>query len=343
MISSAAPRQIAFVLTTTGNDVYARMQVLAARSVRLWVPGAWMILVLDRNSHRAIRSTLPALLELFDRILTVDVPPGSPSRVNRWMKARLRSLIDGDVLYLDGDTVVRGDLSGLWECAGNLAAVHNLNSDDPKIDLMQRGEYLRRGWQPPPHVSINGGVLFWRDTPAARRLGARYRTRWHEGSARTDGTFNDQQALNVAIADTQVVLHVFPRSYNAQLWWNVGSAIDAKIWHFFNPAKNGLPPNRWYDALRCHDPFSVDLAWLGDPHPFRPTGWLDKWVLGSLLAPNATGNRNDWRHRWLQGEWHELLRMVAGRPRARRLAKRFLGEAGIRTARVLLAKSRGRG
>ena len=71
--------------------------------------------VCDRASAKAMEARGDPLLNEVDHLVVCDIPEGSGAFRNRFIKTKVRALLDGSpLLYLDGDTFVQGDLSNLF-------------------------------------------------------------------------------------------------------------------------------------------------------------------------------------------------------------------------------------
>jgi predicted homoserine dehydrogenase-like protein len=65
----------------------------------------------DAASGRALAKSSERLLAEVDKVVVSETPAGSPEYRNRHAKTRLRQLIEGPFLFLDSDTLVRGDVT----------------------------------------------------------------------------------------------------------------------------------------------------------------------------------------------------------------------------------------
>lgn len=223
--------KIVFCLTTSGDDYYPRMTHIAVQSVRYFMPSASITIMVDRKSVGHLQASELQYFESQSTIYVIDTPDGNPTSRNRWMKTSLRMLLDGDFLYLDSDVVIRGDISRFWLEDGDFIGI--LERDDPatQFGVVDRSKYLSLGWELPAHGSVNGGVLFWRDTVSAHKLAQRYHQRWIQ-TANVLGRSIDQPALNKAIADSDIQLGLLPAIFNSIERDHRRCVKEAKIWHF---------------------------------------------------------------------------------------------------------------
>lgn len=216
------------------------------------------------------------------------LPPGNPSPATRFPPASWARLCAPDilpeslrrVLYLDADTLVRGDLRTLFHLPLGplpLAAV----PDDSPPALHQRPGL------PLPTRSLNSGVLLmdltrWRHEKLAEKL-----TRFlfdHGAILR----YPDQDTLNQVLAERWLPL---PRIYNYQVLYAfnhppaaapviVHFVAEIKPWHRLHLAREG----RRYRRLRRQTP------WPRMPFQWGDARWFVSSTIGNVV-PEATRAR----------------------------------------------------
>ena len=212
------PREmhVVYVLTTDGIDLFSTSTRVSAASVRVSNRKVRLTVACDRASAVAMEARGDPLPNEVDQLLVCEAPDGSGTFRNRFIKTKLRSLLDGPLLYLDGDTFVQGDLSNLFALNVDVAGAPN-NSKDTFEEQMfpeDHNTLTRLGWRARSDVFVNGGVIFLNDTSGARRFANLWHTKYLE-SIEATGTFRDQPALNAALAKTSSFA-ILPHRYNAQ-------------------------------------------------------------------------------------------------------------------------------
>jgi hypothetical protein len=157
-------------------------------------------------------------------------------------------------------------------------------------------------------------VIFYGETPGARRFAADYRRKWSESYVRT-GLYNDQPAFNAAIFDTNARLGILPHRFNAQIKCEIGVAEGAAIWHFYAAlnvritafemlAKELLKGTELKSSL-------TESIVLRD-HPWRRESWVDDLAARSILKKGSFDSDDVL---WFQGHRANSL--------ARRIARRL--------------------
>lgn len=241
---------ICYVLTSSGDDIYAAMASISATAVRRLYPGAHIVLLCDEVTEPRLTQKNAAILSLTDRVVRVETGIDKPGLRSRFVKTSMRQIIDGDFVFLDADVVpVRGFdaiASGRADVAAardtfhvgqnewyswRLLLRHCRSHPGPAKSDGIRGVYREMGWAFPTRLYLNTGVIFFRDTPAARRLGQRWHERWCQASAA--GHHMDQFAFNSSLDSLpDVKPRVLPYRYNAMVRFSPWFAHRAKLLHF---------------------------------------------------------------------------------------------------------------
>ena len=120
--------QLLYILVSSPADVYTEQVLVSATSARRRNPSAVMLLLTDSDTI-----VTPALQSLFDRVIRqdfqADIPPMKRSRL---LKTGMRSLVEGDFLFIDADTIVARPLDGIDAMEAPLAACPDLHSHFPE-------------------------------------------------------------------------------------------------------------------------------------------------------------------------------------------------------------------
>lgn len=129
-------------------------------------------------------------------------------------------LAEGDVIFLDGDTIILDDLSCVFsfdtfDIAGVLAPWReNITSID---DALKRETHAR--------YSLNSGVLFLSGS-FAPELATHWGGFYEKALQRVGATAKDQPALQAALKELQPTLMTLPNNYNFRA--NMGGLISGK-------------------------------------------------------------------------------------------------------------------
>jgi hypothetical protein len=323
-------RKVVFAVASTGSDLYAARARVAVASLRLSNPGVAVVLACDDETERALRGAAHPLLDEVDDRMMVRALSGDLRLRSRFVKTRLRSVLSGPFLYLDADVVVRRDLSEILNADADVAGVRNHNG-------ATRAEQLRPGglvastiaamrWQVSPDVYLNGGVLFFNDTPLARQAGEEWHRLWMSGLAER-GDYRDQAALNAALFAAQPAVAVLPDGWNAQIRAAPRAARDANVWHYYGSEDEALHDTEFdllaRDLMRgCCLDYSSIARLLKRKHPWRRRTVIDDCAAAVVMRRNRFAG---WPAIWLRREVGTHLRRVV-RERLLQTRRRAFGQ-----------------
>jgi hypothetical protein len=101
--------------------------------VRASNPQVKITVVGDSKTQKALEAVRHPLLKEVDEFQVVDVEADSPHFTNRFIKTSLRQCVEGPFLFLDADTLVRGDLTPIFQINSATASVaKHSGSGDPR-------------------------------------------------------------------------------------------------------------------------------------------------------------------------------------------------------------------
>ncbi len=215
-----------YVLVAGEVGYFAEMAAISATTLKRVTPGAQVTFVTN-ESTAALATPATALLRQMatDWVVhpTGDMAPGVASRL---LKLTSRSLVKGDVVFIDCDTLIARDLTPLAAHRGEFAAVE----DRPEMPDHIR-EFAHREGIFIPRRYFNSGVMGMRDTPAVQAAFENALETWREKIGA--GLYFDQVFLNSALNQSDVSIEWLPPTFNAQIWSKTYHAIRPKIFHVF--------------------------------------------------------------------------------------------------------------
>jgi len=226
---STSPR---FCYIVTARDdpqmlVMAHVAILTLRQVHA---DARICLMVDCPTERLINSAYPALKNDVIDFVAVDSGIEDGPASSRYLKTRMRGNLDGDLLFLDIDTLVLRDLSPLWEHNDVVSGVHDDNTLGGNFGEELLEGFKRLGWPAPKEPYLNSGVMFWRDNPEGQRLGEAWHRFWLESREVMGDT--DQPALHRAMTETGVSVKVLDQDYNQKVRDTPGNLKRPAILHY---------------------------------------------------------------------------------------------------------------
>jgi hypothetical protein len=292
------------VLTSSGQDYFSKMTRVSAASVKLHNPDFRIILLCDVDTSVALHSSGDLLLEEVDVEIVVDTPDGSSVFKNRFIKTQLRLLLDGDVLFLDSDILVRRSIDCIFEITNDFGAAPNHSKMilSQQLWLSDRQVLDKMGWQVRGDVYLNGGVIFYRDSEVCREFANKWHNNWL--ACTSMGSYRDQPSLNYSILSQNMDIAILDVAFNAQFGITPSASIEASIWHYYasNDALANTHFMRFVNQLK--NDRSVDLNILKNianhQSPFDETGFLNKLLIRDLYNKDRLMKYHEYA---LNGRW----------------------------------------
>lgn len=289
------------------------MTRVAISSIRLTNPEATIMIACDEETASILAKSADPILQDADQWLTVSTPPGSNTFRNRFVKTTLRKHLSGPFLFLDSDIVVRGDLSRIFKSSADIAGAPNHSRTTLQEQIWEKDQEMltAMGWPVNENVYINGGVLFYNDTPKAYQFAEAWHQKWLSCSQRLQ-SYRDQPALNAAVHEIKPQMAILEYAFNAQIETNVRSAWGAVIWHFYAAAHEGVETNYEVYIKKIQGGTLVEemavRQLIVSPHPWRKEFLLDDLI---ILRIKTRNDRSTFDHTWLQGKrWLAITNKV---------------------------------
>ncbi len=234
----AGIKHCVYVISSSSEDYFAEMTAVSMKSLRLSNPNCKITIVVDSLSDNS--TGLQLAKDLSDNVIEISSHHSEQIYRSRDLKIRLRKIVDGPFLYLDSDTLVVDEIGELFFHGHDIAAgkdypVNRRIISPPKAIF---GETARLGWSLGVVPYLNSGVFFMDATEQAYKFSERLASNWRDFCNKLDKP-NDQPAFNQAIfdqlhADTSFKLHIFDRSFNAQVSMDPLLGRNAHIFHIFS-------------------------------------------------------------------------------------------------------------
>lgn len=226
--------KILYVLVSSEKDYYGEQALISMMSAKHHMPNCFISLLLDKTTDQNIANTKLPIDEYVSEKIVIELDEAlSQTQKSRWLKTSMRELVKGDFLYVDVDTVFAApindslfthDVMGVpdgncllkdhplrWQIEDNLKKLHFYN---------------------PLDYHINGGVLFFKDSPIAHSFASGWHKRWQESCCK--GIYIDQPALHQAFIDSKLEQHLLPNFMNAQFGRNINTLIKGVILHYYS-------------------------------------------------------------------------------------------------------------
>lgn len=263
--------QVCYVLVCQGWDRHAQMTWLSAQSLRRHEPDVKITLVTESKTHRALQSA-GELLGVVDDVVTIDTPIEDRRLRAFHLKTLMRRHVDGDFLFMDGDTLVVNRVRDALDFDTEVAAAVDFNFDHKFFPRQLRGPYTKLGWTYPLPFYFNSGVVLMRDTPAVRQLSEEWTRRWL--LLVEEGVPGDQDAFASALFARSIKWTRLPKAFNSIVIKRNYRFRDARILHFFGSEDEQRGTILEHLLVRLRETGTFDDAayqrCLREGHPWGP-------------------------------------------------------------------------
>ena len=299
--------QVCYVVTSSGNDGYAEMAYIAARMLRDLHPDVKRVVLSDEVTAKNLKAANARVLSVIDELVTVETGHDKASTRSRFVKTSMRNALTGDFVFLDVDALPIKPLDGLFNLSCDFAVALDRNQPPSKYKLAGwiRRKYEELGWSYDAPNYYNSGVIFFRDSPTARRLGEEWHNKWKQMVAA--GPHQDQPSLNAALHTLGMKPHLLPNEFNAQLGWSKWNARNGRVMHFFT-----------VNAKAEEDTVLASLV-----KTLQEKGELDQKLIDELRRTGYPWVHRDWIGGQLAvGRYGQVLKLVLKRAMGQKPAAR---------------------
>lgn len=223
-----------YILVGSSEGFYFEQTLVSLASLKYVCPSAKVTLLTDNRTDCGGNVLLLQIRTFVDEYIVRKFDENVPSIArSRILKTTMRSLVEGDFLYVDSDTVWASPVDEAdftCDVMGVLDGHCLLNEHPLKNGILQDFEKTR--CNPECEKYVNGGALFVRDSSKAKEFFKVWYDKWRETSL--SGCFIDMPALNYAF--NQIYGNEIPLLrgiYNAQISRSWKYFPKAKLVHFF--------------------------------------------------------------------------------------------------------------
>jgi len=313
--------KIVYVLTSDCEDVYADITYLSICSLRYYNPDAKIIIVCDQFTYDSLTQNNHNISDITDQIISVETPDKVPEYRNRYIKTNIRKYVDGNILYLDGDTVIRGDISSIFKIQSSLACAtnHNHKLQNSHIPKSEINFFDSARWEHPDFY-INGGVIFLSDNTRTHNFFDIWHNKWLQSTS-TTGKYKDQPSLNSAILDSKIDITWLDNKYNAQVHSRPEVTSDAVIWHIYTSVSYKTPSliiDKTLKKLRSNsvitnEDINEDIKeYTKCKHPWLIKNPLDHLAVANMMSNEHLLHANRWEYLWLSGKYLKSIKILTG-------------------------------
>lgn len=248
--------KIVYVITSSGEDIYVEQTYMSIWSCKYHNPDAKIVVVTDDDSLPFINK-YNEINELTSELISISFDEKiSKAERSRFLKTSLRSLVKGDFLYVDGDTIFCDSISEIDNFNFQIALVEDRHAssiyNNPFREFILAPIVLIFNLPSFKSKFYNGGVIYAKDNELAHDFFKEWHTNWNFSNKKT-GLIIDQPALFQTYLSFKNSVNSLDGIYNAQIELNDKYLFKGKILHFFHGVTNGWHPfidNDYYQTIK---------------------------------------------------------------------------------------------
>lgn len=227
--------KIVYVITSTPSDVYLEQTYLSVHSLWQYEEKPHVVLLTDDRTDATLRGTRARILDFVaEKIVVPFDGEVTNMRRSRWLKTKMRELVQGDFLYIDGDTIINAPLHDIDKCpfvVGSVEDAHRpLEHHYGKEKLLRQARTLGFSIEDEKYY-FNGGVFYVKDCKEAHE----FFNRWHENwkTSVEHGINQDMPALILTDIQSGHLIQKLDGKWNCQLMYGFNYFTNAHIIHYF--------------------------------------------------------------------------------------------------------------
>ena len=228
--------KLVYVLTCAIEATYIEQALISIWSARYHNPNAQIVLFVDNKTRDILVGMRSEILSYISDYKVVDFDDDANMMYrSRYIKTQVRSLVDGDILFVDSDTIINGALSGIDDCQYDVAAVPESNLPisqfHPSLYDSMAENARKIGWKPEEEqYYFSSGVIYAKDTPIAHAIFEKWHNNWQQGLSLDIRI--DQPSLAKANIESGRVIRPIDNKWNCIMFTYPRLAKEALILHF---------------------------------------------------------------------------------------------------------------
>lgn len=212
-----------YILVSEEKDIYYEQTLASALSLRLYNPDAFISLLVDDKTDKNLvgefRSQIRNLVNEY-KVVPFDKGMSNQER-SRHLKTNMRNLLEGDFLFIDGDTAIVDKLDTIpLDSSKSIFAVADLHAEENDKYHVKHKKMLAHKQKMGFTLSLadkyfNSGVIFARDDKPAHE----FFSKWHELYCQCvqNNIFTDQISFNQVNHILNRPIGELPGEWNCQV------------------------------------------------------------------------------------------------------------------------------
>jgi lipopolysaccharide biosynthesis glycosyltransferase len=229
--------KLVYVLTCAPEATYIEQALISIWSARYHNPDAHIVLLVDDKTNELLVGKRAEVLGYVTEKVVIPFEDANASMMyrSRWIKTQVRQLVNGDLLFIDCDTIVNKSLEEIDEIEAEAAAVpeSNLPIADfhPSLYESMEENAKKIGWNiAGEEYYYSSGVIYVKDTPMAHKMFQLWHQYWIQGGQ--IGINIDQPSLAKANIECGHLIERIDNKWNCIMFTYPRWAKNAYILHY---------------------------------------------------------------------------------------------------------------
>ncbi|MEI6555558.1 MAG: hypothetical protein WCL70_08230 [Paludibacter sp.] len=228
--------KLVYVLTSAPEKSYCEQALLSIYTARHHNQDAYIVLVTDNVTDKLFSGKRAEILEYISEKIVVELPEEmSMMERSRWLKTSVRNLINGDLMFVDCDTLTTRSLREIDDCPFELGAVPDSHLPVAKFNPALYEKVKKLGSQLDWDISkedyyFSSGVIYAKDTEKNKEFFNKWHSYWFEGTK--TGVSIDQPSFAKSNIECGHIIKGIDNGWNCVMYTHPLFDRDARILHF---------------------------------------------------------------------------------------------------------------
>lgn len=233
--------KIVYVLVSSDSDIYLEQAYVSMYSLKHHTPEAHIVVLTDSITASSFTCKRKEMVSLANEVVVVELDPKmNGQKRSRQLKTSVRNLVEGDFMFIDCDTIIVKDISGIDNINFNIAACRDTHSafiDNPYRDMCLMDGHLLDWPVEGEKDYFNSGVIYVKDVPETREFYRKWNENLNSGYAKE--VIMDQPSFAKTNYEMGHIIQHLPDVWNCELKHGIRYLKDAKIVHYLctNPSR----------------------------------------------------------------------------------------------------------